>query len=188
VLDYGLLPRPTQQRAFVAAYLSALLGGLGLGPPPPGGGWCEEGGGGGGVDGVAGAAVPDGAGGGAGSKGSGSPRSVWAWLERHGVARPPAGGGGGAATPRLPEAAWRSLFLETLASARAYVRVSHLVWALWGLILAKDCSVEFDYLDYSAQRWAEFRKAVPPPPGARAGSGGGGARAGAGAAAVPAGP
>jgi hypothetical protein len=182
VLDYNLLPAPPQQRAFVAAYLSALLGGLGLGPPPAGGAWCAEG--------KPAAPATDGSSDGWQRRAAGGPRSVWQWLARHGVqrgaadsARDAAAAGSLRATNgsisrgssstacQMPEAAWRSLFLELLAAARGYVRVSHLVWALWGLILARDCSVEFDYLDYSQQRWAQFRMAAPAHPAAAGGRG-----------------
>ena len=51
------------------------------------------------------------------------------------------GGGGSAAAARL---------LAT--KAVAHVPLSHLMWALWGLIQAKTSDVEFDYRGYATQR------------------------------------
>ena len=36
--------------------------------------------------------------------------------------------------------------------ANAFSLVSHLQWSLWGLIQAANSNIDFDYLEYAAQR------------------------------------
>ena len=40
--------------------------------------------------------------------------------------------------------------------ANALALASHLLWSLWGLIQAAHSTIEFDYLEYSAQRLREY--------------------------------
>ena len=40
--------------------------------------------------------------------------------------------------------------------ANAFSLVSHLQWSLWGLIQAANSNIDFDYLEYSAQRVSEY--------------------------------
>ncbi|KIZ05119.1 hypothetical protein MNEG_2830 [Monoraphidium neglectum] len=142
------MPGAGQQRVFVEAYLGGLLAGLGLDPPA----------------GAAAAAAADGLGEGlsiaaaAASGGGGAAlRSVWGWLRLHGVERP-ADAGRGAVSP----AAWRSLVAALQAAARAYECTSHLVWALWGLVQARDSACpDFDYMSYAQQRWERYRATRP---------------------------
>ena len=41
-------------------------------------------------------------------------------------------------------------------AANAFALASHLLWSLWGLIQAANSNIEFDYLEYSAQRVREY--------------------------------
>ena len=44
------------------------------------------------------------------------------------------------------------------AAAWDYTPVSHLLWGLWGLIYSKNSEIDFDYLAYARQRFAEYHK------------------------------
>ncbi|KAI8471921.1 MAG: hypothetical protein J3K34DRAFT_520125 [Monoraphidium minutum] len=143
LLDFARCPSPQQQAAFVDAYLAGLASALGLAPPPV----AAAGGGGGGDEPAA-----DGGGGGGVERDPARLRSVWAWLAAHGVAAralPPAG-------------AWAALGSQLLGAARAYECVSHLQWALWGVIQSVDSACpDFDYRSYAAQRWGRYRATRP---------------------------
>lgn len=207
ILDFGRLPDSRQRAAFCAAYLRGLLSGLGLeAPPPDAGGGAEDGEEDiAALEDVAAASVAAAAGGERGKAGVGDMRCVWSWLELHGIERPPAAstaagaaaaGGIGAAgqqrppPPRrpVPRRAWRSLLGSLTAASGAYEAVSHLQWALWGLLQAArggcaggggggsgcggwgaganaispttNSSSSFDYLSYSSQRWREYLRTV----------------------------
>ena len=42
------------------------------------------------------------------------------------------------------------------AEANVFALASHLLWSLWGLIQAANSNIDFDYLEYSAQRVSEY--------------------------------
>ncbi len=158
VLDFSRLPRPDQQAAFVDAYLRGLLAALGLeaagataaADAATAGGEATNGG-------SEQSKTSSGGGAAAGEPGgadSQSLRSVWCWLRRHGVRR--------GATKVVPPAAFASLHAELLAAARGYGCVANLVWALWGLIQARDSVCpDFDYLDYAGQKWRQYCQTAP---------------------------
>jgi thiamine kinase-like enzyme len=47
---------------------------------------------------------------------------------------------------------------ELTAAALAYVPASHLLWALWGLIQARQSSIDFDFEAYARQRLQEYQR------------------------------
>ncbi|KAG2428047.1 hypothetical protein HXX76_012031 [Chlamydomonas incerta] len=69
-------------------------------------------------------------------------------------ARRPAELGGAA-----PQAAAEAAALEGLAAeACIYALASHAYWGVWSFIQARYSPIDFDYLDYSALRWAEYHR------------------------------
>ena len=65
--------------------------------------------------------------------------------------------------PLLPELCAESKDLKALqqrlhAAALAYVPVSHLMWALWGIIQVHTSDVSFDFEAYARQRLEQFFK------------------------------
>ena len=50
------------------------------------------------------------------------------------------------------------LFGCVQAAAWDYTPVSHLLWGLWGLVYSKNSEIDFDYLEYARQRFAEYHK------------------------------
>ncbi|KAG2443142.1 hypothetical protein HYH02_009553 [Chlamydomonas schloesseri] len=58
-----------------------------------------------------------------------------------------------------PQAAAEAAALEALAAeACAYALASHAYWGVWSFIQARYSPIDFDYLDYSALRWAEYHR------------------------------
>ncbi|KAG5459469.1 MAG: kinase-like domain-containing protein, partial [Olpidium bornovanus] len=47
-----------------------------------------------------------------------------------------------------------------LGEVRLFVPASHLWWALWGLVQATQSEIDFDYLEYAAQRFELFRDGI----------------------------
>ena len=65
--------------------------------------------------------------------------------------------------PLLPELCAESRDLKALqrrlhAAALAYVPVSHLMWALWGIIQVHTSDVSYDFEAYACQRLEQFFK------------------------------
>jgi len=46
-----------------------------------------------------------------------------------------------------------ALYIE----ANQYGLASHLQWCLWGIIQASNSTIEFNFLEYSAQRFQEYQ-------------------------------
>ena len=44
------------------------------------------------------------------------------------------------------------------AEADVYALASHIYWGVWAVVQARYSPIDFDYMAYSAQRWAEFRR------------------------------
>ncbi|PNW82726.1 hypothetical protein CHLRE_06g291600v5 [Chlamydomonas reinhardtii] len=58
-----------------------------------------------------------------------------------------------------PQAAAEAAALEALAAeACIYALASHAYWGVWSFIQARYSPIDFDYLDYSALRWAEYHR------------------------------
>jgi hypothetical protein len=180
ILDYSRVPSPQQQQLFVEAYLATLLQQAGLQVPaaatamlplpvvtmPPSPALQQQLA----QDSAAVAAR-------LAAEGSGSPtlaaaaiaadplalRSLWLWLEAAlsaadvSPARHPLSPG----DPVAP-GAWRKLVAQVMAASRAYMAVSHLLWALWGYIQAEVSDVDFDFLSYGEQRLREYLTSRPP--------------------------
>lgn len=49
-----------------------------------------------------------------------------------------------------------ALAVEVQKAAVAHIPLSHLHWGLWGLIQAKQSSVDFDFEAYAAQRLDQY--------------------------------
>jgi choline/ethanolamine kinase len=57
----------------------------------------------------------------------------------------------------LTDAGERARRVHRLArEANALALASHLLWSLWGLIQASQSTIDFDYLEYSAQRLQQY--------------------------------
>lgn len=68
---------------------------------------------------------------------------------------------GGTLTPG--EFQW--LVKALLLASNAYLSVSHLHWALWGLVQAKISAIDFDFVSYGEQRLEQFNQQVCSLPG-----------------------
>jgi hypothetical protein len=45
-----------------------------------------------------------------------------------------------------------------VAEANAYALASHVFWGLWALLQARYSVIEFDYVQYSKDRWVEYHR------------------------------
>jgi ethanolamine kinase len=45
-----------------------------------------------------------------------------------------------------------------VAEANAYALASHIFWGVWALLQARYSAIDFDYVQYSKNRWNEYHK------------------------------
>ena len=72
----------------------------------------------------------------------------------------------------LNDEAWEQLVQSVVSGSRAYLCVSHLLWALWGYIQAQVSDVDFDFMSYGQQRWEQYMLTRPQAVAAAGGPGG----------------